>query len=167
MTPAASRPIGRTSVSWKRAILPMAVAMMTSSWPVATSTQASSSSSSRVIAMIPVERTFSNCSSGVFLTMPRRVASTRYVPALKSGRVIVAIGTSPASTWTPGRLMIGMPLAWRLASGIWWTLALKTRPRFVKNSAQSWVFATRRCSTASSSRVTWPMIPLPPRCWRR
>ena len=47
-----------------------------------------------------------------------------------------------------------MPLAWRLASGIAWTLALKTRPRLVKNSAQSWVLATSRCSTASSSRVT-------------
>ena len=63
--------------------------------------------------------------------------------------------------------MIGVPLAWRLASTIEWTFALKTRPRFVKNSAQSWVFATIRCSTASSSRVTWPMIPFPPRCWRR
>ena len=86
---------------------------------------------------------------------------------MKSLRTIVAIGTSPASTWTPGRLMIGVPLAWRLASTIAWTFALKTRPRFVKNSAQSWVFATIRYSTASSSRVTWPMIPLPPRCWRR
>src|SRR5438128_534054 len=64
------------------------------------------------------------------------------------------MGTSPASTWTPGRLMIGIPLAWRLASGTWWTLALNTRPRLVKKSAQSCVFATRRCSTASSSRRT-------------
>ena len=63
--------------------------------------------------------------------------------------------------------MIGIPFAWRLASGTEWTLALKTRPRFVKKSAQSWVLATRRLSTASSSRVTWPMIPLPPRPWRR
>ena len=77
MTPPAGRPIGRTSVSWNRAILPSAVAMMMSSCPVAVSTQASSSSSSRVIAMIPLERTFSNCSSGVFLTIPRRVARTR------------------------------------------------------------------------------------------
>ena len=86
---------------------------------------------------------------------------------MKSGRVMVAIGTSPDSTWTPGRLMIGMPLAWRLASGMAWTLAEKTRPRLVKKSAQWWVFATSRCSTASSSRVTCPMIPFPPRCWRR
>ena len=141
--------------------------MITSSLPVETSTQASSSSSAIVIARMPDERTRSNCSSGVFLTMPLRVASTRYEPAVKSLSMIVAIGSSPDSTWTPGRLMIGMPFAWRLASGIAWTLALKTRPRFVKNSAQSWVLATSRRSTASSSRVTWPMIPLPPRCWRR
>ena len=99
--------------------------------------------------------------------IPRRVAMTRYEPAANSGRTIVATGTSPASTWTPGMLMIGRPLAWREASGMAWTFAEKTRPRFVKNSAQSWVFATSRCSTASSSRVTWPMMPLPPRCWRR
>ena len=43
MTPPAGRPIGRTSVSWNRAILPLAVAMMMSSLPVAVSTQASSS----------------------------------------------------------------------------------------------------------------------------
>ena len=43
------------------------VAMITSSSPVETSTQASSSLSSIVIARMPVERTRSNCSSGVFL----------------------------------------------------------------------------------------------------
>jgi len=64
--------------------------------------------------------------------------------------VIVAIGVSPGSTWTPGRLMMAMPLAWRLASTMVWTLAEKTRPRLVKKRAQSWVLATSRCSTASS-----------------
>ena len=77
---------------------------MTSSLPVATSTQASSSSAAMVMAMMPLLRTFSNCSSGVFLTMPLRVAMTRNLPALKSGRVMVAIGTSPGSTWTPGQI---------------------------------------------------------------
>ena len=33
------------------------------------------------------------------------------VPGSKSGSMIVASGSSPDSTWTPGRLMIGMPLA--------------------------------------------------------
>ena len=70
MTPAASRPIGRTSSSANRASMPWAVAMMTSSAPVETSTQASSSLSSIVIARMPVDRTRSNCSSGVFLMMP-------------------------------------------------------------------------------------------------
>ena len=167
ITPAASRPIGRTSSSAKRAIIPSAVAMMMSSLPLDTSTQASSSLSWIVIARMPVARTRSNCSSGVFLMCPRRVAMTRKWPGSKFGSTMVAIGTSPVSTCTPGRLMIGMPFAWRLASGIAWTLAENTRPRFVKNSAQSWVLATIRCSTASSSRVTWPMIPFPPRCWRR
>src|SRR5437016_437627 len=30
----------------------------------------------------------------------------------------MALTYSPDSTWTPGRLMIGSPLAWRLASGL-------------------------------------------------
>ena len=77
MTPAASRPIARTSPSAKRASIPCAVAMITSSWPDEMSTQASSSFSSRVIARMPVERTRSNCSSGVFLTIPFVVARTR------------------------------------------------------------------------------------------
>ena len=93
MTPAASRPIARTSVSANRASLPLAVAMMTSSAPVDTSTQASSSSSAMVIARMPDERTRSNCSSGVFLTMPLRVARTRYEPGVKSLSMIVAIGS--------------------------------------------------------------------------
>ena len=77
MTPAATRPIGRTSSSANRASIPSAVAMITSSSPAETSTQASSSSSLIVIARIPVDRTRSNCSSGVFLIIPLRVAITR------------------------------------------------------------------------------------------
>ena len=77
MTPAASRPIARTSLSANRASIPWAVAMITSSSPDETFTQASSSVSSSVIARIPVARTRSNCSSGDFLMMPRVVASTR------------------------------------------------------------------------------------------
>jgi len=62
--------------------------------------------------------------------MPLRVAMTRNLPALKSDSVMVAIGTSPGSTCTPGRLMIAIPLACRLASTMVWTLAEKTRPRW-------------------------------------
>jgi len=77
MTPAASRPMARTSFSSNRASIPWAVAMMTSSCPEETLTQASSSESSRVIARMPVDRTRSNCSSGVFLIFPFVVARTR------------------------------------------------------------------------------------------
>ena len=113
ITPPASRPIGRTSPSENRASMPCDVAMITSSSPDETLTHASSSPSLIVIARIPVARTRSNCSSGVFLMIPLRVAMTRKCPGSKLGRQMVAIGTSPVSTWTPGRLMIAMPLAWR------------------------------------------------------
>ena len=36
--------------------------------------------------MIPDERTFSNCSRGVFLMMPRLVAMTRYVALREVGQ---------------------------------------------------------------------------------
>ena len=57
--------------------MPCEVAMITWSSPELTSTQASSSLSAIVIARMPVERTRSNCSSGVFLMIPLRVAITR------------------------------------------------------------------------------------------
>ena len=80
-------------------------------------THASASSSATVMARMPVERTRSNCSMGVFLMMPLRVAITRLWPFSKSGSVMTASTRSPDSTWTPSRLMMGMPLAWRVASG--------------------------------------------------
>ena len=115
-----------------------------SSLPDETATQASASSSATVMARMPVERTRSNCSTGVFLMMPFWVAITRLWPFSKSGSVMTASTRSPDSTWTPSRLMMGTPLAWRLASGTAWTLELNTRPRSVKNSAQSCVLATSR-----------------------
>ena len=117
MTPAASRPMGRTSRSWKRAMRPCAVARMMSSDPDETATQARASSSPTVRARMPVERTRSKRSMGVFLTMPCTVAMTRLWPGSKSGSVMTARTRSPASTWTPSRLMMGMPLACREASG--------------------------------------------------
>src|SRR4026207_757126 len=57
-----------------------------------------------------------------------------------------------------------MPLLVRsVGAGIAWTLELNTRPWLVKNSIQSWVPATSRCSTAASSTVRAPVVPLPPR----
>ena len=69
---------------------------------------------------------------------------TRLWPFSKFGMVMTASTFSPESTWTPSRLMMGMPLAVRLASGMACTLELKTRPRLVKNRTQSWVLATSR-----------------------
>ena len=46
---------------------------------------------------------------GVFLMMPWRVAMTRLWPFSKLGMVMTASTRSPGSTWTPSRLMIGMP----------------------------------------------------------
>ena len=146
---------------------PCAVARTMSSEPDETATQARASSSPTVSARMPVERTRSKRSMGVFLTMPATVAMTRLCPGSKSGSVMTARTRSPDSTWTPSRLMMGMPLACREASGTACTLELKTRPRSVKKRAQSWVLATRRCATASSSTVRAPMMPLPPRAWRR
>ena len=48
-----------------------------------------------------------------------------------------------------------------------WTLVMNTRPRLVKNRMLSWVFATTRWRTASSSRVIMASLPLPPRRWER
>ena len=123
---------------------PWAVASTMSSVPDETATQARASSSATVMARMPVERTRSKRSMGVFLMMPLTVAMTRLWPGSKSGSVMTASTRSPDSTWTPSRLMMGMPLAWREASGTAWTLELKTRPRSVKKSAQSCVLATSR-----------------------
>ena len=169
ITPAASRPMARTSFSLKRAMRPCGVASTTSSSPDETPTHASSSSSATVIALMPVDRTRSNCSMGVFLITPPRVAMTMLWPFSKFGIVTIASTRSfGGSSWTPSRLMTGMPFDVRSAgAGMACTFELKTRPRLVKNSTQSCVPATSRCSTASSSTVRAPMMPLPPRIWRR
>ena len=78
-TPVVSRPIERASDSAKRTVSPARETMITSS-PGSTARTASSSSSSRMlIAMIPsaLIGVLYACSS-VFLTVPLRVANTRY-----------------------------------------------------------------------------------------
>ena len=52
-TPEASRPIGRTSFSWKRIAWPLRETMITSSAPVEWRTPTSSSPSRILIAMMP------------------------------------------------------------------------------------------------------------------
>ena len=53
-----------------------------------------------------------------------------------------------------------MPFAWRFASGRSYARDWKTRPRSVKKSTLSCVSQTMRRRTASSSRVTMPVMPL-------
>ncbi len=57
-TPAAVRPIGRTSVSGKRIDLPFLLAISTSWLPLVRIAAISSSSASRLMAMIPPRRGF-------------------------------------------------------------------------------------------------------------
>ena len=115
-TPDASRPIGRTSVSWKRIAWPSRETISTSSLPVEWRTPTSSSPSRILIAMIP--SAFSGvlyASSFVFLTTPFFVAKTRYSASLKS-RVWITART--CSSWRNGsRLTIARPFDWREPSG--------------------------------------------------
>ncbi len=64
-------------------------------------------------------------------------------------------------------LTMALPLAWRPPSGISWTLSQCTLPLLVKKSRKEWVEATNRSSTMSSSLVSIPVTPLPPRRWLR
>ena len=73
-TPAASRPIGRTSASWKRIALPPLVHSRISRVPSVSATPTRRSSSRRSTAMMPEARGRENADSGVFLTVPRLVA---------------------------------------------------------------------------------------------
>jgi len=73
-TPAAVRPIGRTSSSRKRIALPPDVQSMTSRVPSVIATPTSLSPGSRPTAMMPADRGRENAESGVFLTVPVAVA---------------------------------------------------------------------------------------------
>ena len=75
-TPIAVRPIGRTSVSSKRTDLPLRVAISTWLRPVVRAAAISSSSGSRLMAMIPPRRGLENAERSVFFTMPWRVHSS-------------------------------------------------------------------------------------------
>ncbi len=67
-TPAADRPIGRTSVSLKRMVMPDWATMNMSESPVLDSTFTSSSPSRRLMAMRPSRRDLSYSVNRVFLT---------------------------------------------------------------------------------------------------
>ena len=80
-TPAVARPIGRTSSSEKRIVMPWRDTMNTSSVPVVWITRTSSSPSLRLIAMSPLRSDESYSDIRVFFTMPLRVAKNRYAPS--------------------------------------------------------------------------------------
>jgi len=77
MTPRAGRPMGRTWPSSNLTARPFFVARMISLLPSVSLTSTSLSPSSRPRAMRPRELTLAYAASGVFLTMPARVAKTR------------------------------------------------------------------------------------------
>ena len=115
-TPPAFRPIGRTSDSLKRTDCPSAVVMTTSSLPVVGHTQPNTSPFSKVIAIKPLRRTFSNSSSFDFLTVPFRVAMNRYLYASSLFREIISV---IFSSWEICRkLTMACPRAVREDSGI-------------------------------------------------
>src|SRR5262245_8578059 len=74
LTPAAARPIGRTSSSLKRMARPCRVPRRTSRWPSVRRTAMTSSPSSRVIARIPPRCGREYAASSVFFTRPWRDA---------------------------------------------------------------------------------------------
>ena len=76
-TPAAARPIGRTSASLKRMVMPLRLTMKMSSLPPVTMTFTSSSPSCRFKAMRPSRRDVSYSLKVVFFTVPLRVAKNR------------------------------------------------------------------------------------------
>ncbi len=76
-TPRAERPIGRISCSLKRIAMPALVARTTSRVPSVSVAETRRSPSSSVMARMPARRGRLNSSSGVFLMMPRLVASIR------------------------------------------------------------------------------------------
>ena len=76
-TPAAERPMGRTSSSEKRMVVPLRLTMKMSSSPLVWMTRTSSSLGLRLMAMMPSRRELSYSLISVFLTWPFLVAKNR------------------------------------------------------------------------------------------
>ena len=144
-TPAALRPIDRTSLSRKRMHWPRRDARKISRQPSVYTTPISSSSSARLIALRPTFRTFRKSSIGVFFTTPRFVAMKRYASARSLGSGITAVTFSPGRSCR--RLTVAVPRACREASGISYAFSWYTRPLFVKKNSFVWVFVMKRSAT--------------------
>ena len=83
------------------------------------------------MAARPVFLTFAKSVIGVFFTSPFFVAINRNLPSLYSRIGIRAVIFSPGISCS--RLMIAVPRAVRLDSGIAYPVSLYTLPWFVKN----------------------------------
>ncbi len=62
------------------------------------------------------------------------------------------------------RFTIGRPLEWRPATGMRYAFSWYTRPRSVKKRMLLCVMVTNMSTTCSSSFVSIPSSPWPPRC---
>ena len=114
-TPAAVRPMKRTSSSEKRIDWPCTVARTMSFFPSVSITHCSSSPLCSLTAMSPPFRRVSNSLCRVFFTTPCRVAMKRYRSSRNLRIARTALTTSPDSIWI--KLITAVPRAWRLASG--------------------------------------------------
>jgi hypothetical protein len=117
LTPAAWRPIARTSFSSKRSAWPRSVTSMISRFPSVTWAQPSTSPFSRLVAIKPDGRTEANSLMATRLILPLRVTSTQKLASSKPGTGSAAVTRSPLVM--ARMLASGMPLSARPASGIW------------------------------------------------
>ena len=106
---------------------------MMSSLPLVRRTAISSSSSRMLMAMIPSALIgVLYAPNSVFLTIPLRLANTRYLPSLKSRVESTDCTRSPSRRGR--RLTSARPFDVREASGSSYTFSRYTLPRLVKNS---------------------------------
>ena len=115
LTPIVSRPIGRASDSSHLMALPAVETIITFSPVMTRRTEMSSSSSRRLIAMMPSRRERSYACIAVFFTMPCFVANMRN----SSGENVLVLMTAAIfSVCSNGsRLTTAAPFAWREPSG--------------------------------------------------
>jgi hypothetical protein len=92
------------------------------------------------MAMSPLRRTALYAAAGVFLICPWRVTMARKVSSSNAGMEMSEVTFSDCGVMSM-RFWMGMPLAWRLTSGISCVRSRYTLPRLVKKSMSVWVCA--------------------------
>ena len=127
----APRPVGRTSCSLKRMLIPWLVTRMISFVPSVVFTSISSSSSCKPIAIRPVFLMFLKADITVFFTVPFFVTIMRLSSSLNSLIGITDVTFSPGTRFS--RLIIAVPRAVLPASGISYAFMQNALPRLVKN----------------------------------